>query len=146
MNLTLKQNEALSVLSLATGLCVSDLTSTIFEYFKKVDRYLDFEACGMTLEDLVNFEDLELVVVINDLFPDKWNNPEIPELFKTVFVWGDGSDHPCDECGCEMTEEIMVGGGYTWNEWHCTNCPNIESNEPDTDLLPGGYKYNKENY
>ncbi len=150
MNLTLKQNEALSVLSLATGFCVSELTTKIFDYLKKVDPFLDSEPCGvyigMSLAYLVDFEDLELVVVINDLFPDKWNNLEIPELFKAVFVWGDGRDHPCDECGCEMTEEMMEEGKFKWTDWHCTNCPNIETNEPDIESLPGGYKFNKENY
>jgi hypothetical protein len=102
------------------------------------------QEAGKTIGDLIDeHSDHTIEEVVQAIFPSGMFNgsEEVKEFTRSVLLWGNGSQNPCSQCGCEMEGEEDGMGKTTWIDWKCSNpnCDNADSGEPDWDGLPGGY-------
>lgn len=146
METNIKQNDSFRVLSTATGINGHDLEEMIVNKLIKEQlieqHYFDY---GKTIQEILDLNGWEMNTFIETLFPGN-TNKEIPELLKSIYIWGEGSEHPCPECGCEMDPIEDGSGACTWTDWKCENpnCDHQETNEPDWDTMPGGIDHDNQ--
>lgn len=143
METNIKQNDSFRVLSTATGINGHDLEERIVNKLiteQLIEQhYFDY---GKTIQEILDLNGWEMKDFVESIFPEN-NNKEIPELLKSIYIWGDGNEHPCPECGCEMDPIEDGSGACTWTDWKCENpnCDHQETNELDWDNIPGGIDF-----
>ena len=142
MEITIKDNDALEAVSLFMPDTKKDIIQKIISDLTESEFLMEpTEEVGMTIQEMVDeFGHQSLDDAINATFPIYINNQEFREVFSAILFWGDGSEHPCELCGCEMDGEEDGADGRVWTDWKCSNsnCEGAETNEPDWDCMPGG--------
>jgi len=145
MEYTIKKNDAFLVLQKVVSKDSEQLEEIIIDGMieEQLIFTCDFEVYGKSIHSICNDNGIEVPTIIQILFPGELNN-EVPELLKSIFIWGDSCENECDECGCEMESEEDSHGKHSWTNFNCSNpnCSNGWSNEPDWDSMPGGHDYN----
>jgi hypothetical protein len=146
MDTKIKHNDAFRVLSTTTGINGRELEERIagMLIFQQLieQHYFDY---GKTIQEILDLNGWEIKNFIELIFPGN-TNKEIPELLKSIYVWGDGSEYPCPQCGCEMESEDDSEGGKYWTNWKCENpnCDHTDINNPDWDTMPGGIDHDNQ--
>jgi hypothetical protein len=140
MDVQILKNQSFQMMSIASGLS----ESTMEELFIKrmINEGLmsgDKNDCGWSLQQIAFQNKYDIFDLINVLFPEGIKNTEVMELMDSIMIWGLASEHPCPLCGCECDHEDDAGNDL----WTCSNgeCHFKDSNEPDFDVLQGGYDY-----
>ncbi len=145
MEITLLKNDAFRVLLEVTGMTTMELEKRIFDTMVKEEliELDDFDLVNKSVWEIFNEIDCNTIWVKGLLFNDIETNENIFELLKSIYFFGDGTNHPCEECGCEMIEERDGCNGKYWSEWECENpyCDNKETDEPDWDTMKGGHDW-----
>jgi hypothetical protein len=147
METTIRKNESFSVLATATGKNHQELENAIVETLVENQLILEsYEDYGKTIQEIMDENQEEIDDFIKFAFPEKEVNSEIAELLKGIYIWGNGSENPCPECGCEMEVENDGIGTVQWVDFKCENpnCNYAESGEPDWDTMPGGIDYDNQ--
>lgn len=144
MEISLKRNEALSVLATSTGIQIDELEEAIILRLRDSFWIIGgYEDCGLSLQEVANNNGQDVSGLIALILPTQRKNTEIPELMHSIFIWGESSENECENCGCEVEEDIQRDGKHTWSAFECSNpnCNNQWSNEPDWDTMKGGKDY-----
>ena len=146
MEITILKNDAFRVLMESTGMTSMELEKRIIDAMVNHDLIDDsnlFETYGLSVWEILDESLCDTDWVKEVIFNDIETNDEIFELLKSIIFWGMGTEHPCGECGSEMTSERDGCDGKYWNEWTCENpcCDNTESDEPDHDTMQGGHDW-----
>ena len=147
MKISILKNDAFVVLSKSTGIGFDNLEKTIIDSL--IEEHMmsgDANDCGVSVEQIRVQNNYDISDIIEVIFGEN-ENKEIPELLKEIYIWGDGSEHPCPLCGCECEGTEDGAHGSVWMDWECSNgeCDFTDSGEPDWDVLPGGYAFKSEN-
>jgi hypothetical protein len=149
MNTTIKKNDSFDVLSTATGINRDDLEQKIIDTLiseQLIEQH--FSDYGRTIQDILELSEWKIEDFVEVLgWKEKSRiNKEIPELLSSILIWGDASEHPCPECGCEMEATNDGIGTVQWVDFKCENpnCNHAESGEPDWDTMPGGIDYDNQ--
>lgn len=148
VKITILKNDAFALMTTATGYSENTLEEIIIK--RMVDEGLmagGIEDCGFSVQHIGFENKYDIFDLMNVLFPEGVKNTEIMELLDSIIFWGDGSEHPCPQCGCECDGEEDGADGHVWTDWKCTNgeCDFADSGEPDWDVLPGGHAFKNEN-
>lgn len=142
MEVIIKNNDAFHVLSVSTSISPKQLQNKIIWGLQNEGIIAcDDEDCGKTVQELADLNNYTIHEIIEILFPEQIENQEVPELLKSIYIWG--IDGGCPDCGCELNVEEDSGDGHTWENKECSNneCEYATSGEPDWDVLPGGKDY-----
>jgi len=145
VEITLLKNDAFRVLLEATGMTTMELEKRIIDTMLEnglieSDNMELFTKSVWDVFDEINQTTIEM---LSFLFSDIQTSEELSELLKSIYFFGDATNHPCEECGCEMIESRDGYDRIYWSEWDCENpyCENRETDEPDHDTMKGGHDY-----
>jgi hypothetical protein len=140
MKITIRRDDALEGLSSLTKKDKIELAHHIIEQAIQAKVITnDKEYCGANLFEI--FFDYGYNLIAATLFCLGKCDPFLMDKFRNLVIWGIYDD--CPDCGWET--DFITGDcykGHLWEERKCTNCGKVVSNEPDWDVVPGGYDYN----
>lgn len=129
VEITIKKNDAFSVLQDITRNRITDLESHIIKTLEN-EQILDVEDLGTSLEDVGEIRYSGVDDLIQLLFSHVQCIDEIFELSKSIIFMG---DQDCPICGSELIHETDGVGKIEWTDTNCSNCTYKTSNEPDWD-------------
>jgi hypothetical protein len=145
MKVQILKNESFALLSVATGYSEKTLEELLLKLM--IDENImcgDTNECGYSLQSIAFQSGYDVLMLMDVLFPEGMDNPEVVQMMDSIMVWGFGS---CPICGCGVRSELQNEGKLKWHDKECLNdeCDFKDSDCPDVDVLPGGYAYNSEN-
>jgi len=147
MEISININDSYRELCKLTSIDESQLKLKILKDLELIGFFKDWtQEVGRTIDEIIkDHQEYTIEELIISMFPytDFLKSDEIKAFLGGIMFFGDGVDHPCEICGCEMDGEEDGADGKTWTNWDCSNpeCEGSESNEPDWEMLPGGRKY-----
>ena len=148
MEISIQKNDAFRLMSSASGYPENILEEIIIK--RLIDEGMmtgDTIDCGLSIQQIAVENKYNALEIVKVLFPEGTKNMEVIELMDSIYIFGTADDNPCPKCGCECEGTEDGADGHVWTEWKCSNseCDFADTNEPDFDVLPGGYAYNSEN-
>ena len=136
-NYTLLDNDSLEHIAKVIGRTEAEISEIVVKTFYDIDIIMSLDDCGKTIGELIDGE-FSVKQAIEHVLG--YYNKEIETSFSNLVIWG--AAYECPECGCSLDEVPESSSGYEWVDIDCTNCDYADTNEPDWDIMPGGYGYN----
>ena len=141
MKVTLIHNDALREVAAQVTINTKELTEKIETAL--VDEgviNLDSEDAGHTIDEIALFSGYEAAELFKIVFGAETKSHELLAFFGALTFMGDGD---CPQCGGEVNTVLDGGHGHEWEDSECTVCDWANSTEPDWDIMPGGYSYDR---
>jgi hypothetical protein len=148
MKVQILKNEPFALLLVATGYSEKTLEELLLK--RMIDENImcgDTNECGYSLQSIAFESGYDVLMLMDVLFPEGMDNPEVFQMMDSIMVWGLADEHMCPLCGnkCDVEHDSTDGtpSSIKWKNWTCSNheCDFEDTTEPDVDVLPCGYDH-----